>query len=406
MCVALNVIDGFDILAMTFGAPMIRHAWGLSAQQTGLLYSAALVGVMLGGLTLASLADFSGRRRVALICLSIGSAAMISSAGASGLVPLITLRLITGLAVGGMLPTINTIVAEHTAPRFRNTFIVLQAAGYPIGGVAGGLLAMQYGEAVGWQGLFLTGGLVSAALLPLAVFIIPESLEGFTDGSCNIERRSAVVGRPGAPVDGGLGSQRTARRVGFAALRTRTLIMATALFCIATFMVQFSFYFVISWIPTLMSGVGTAVAVGISGATLMNVGGAVGDVVLAIVCTRYHPRYLGAAAMALCFSNIVLLGFAPVEGGMRLLLAWTSGCFLFVSMASVYALAPKVFPSAARSTGTGLALSVGRIGGALGPWVGGMVIGKGQLFVPVSAAALAAPLLIAAVIIVCLRIND
>src|SRR6185312_5850830 len=80
ICVALNVLDGFDVLVMAFTGQSVSKEWGLSGSMLGLLLSAGLFGMAAGSLLLAPWADTIGRRRMILLCLSISSAGMIASA--------------------------------------------------------------------------------------------------------------------------------------------------------------------------------------------------------------------------------------------------------------------------------------------------------------------------------------
>src|SRR3984893_18663939 len=67
VCLGLNMLDGFDILAMSFSASGVKAAWGLENSQLGALLSAGLVGMALGSLFLAPCAHRLGRARSVLL---------------------------------------------------------------------------------------------------------------------------------------------------------------------------------------------------------------------------------------------------------------------------------------------------------------------------------------------------
>src|SRR4051794_37596441 len=48
VCVVLNMVDGFDVLVMSFTAKPVGAEWGLSGSVLGLLLSAGLIGLALG----------------------------------------------------------------------------------------------------------------------------------------------------------------------------------------------------------------------------------------------------------------------------------------------------------------------------------------------------------------------
>src|SRR5690348_5243434 len=85
ICTIINMLDGFDVLAISFAAPEVAREWGLKPTELGLLFSAGLAGMTLGALALSPLADMLGRRTILLACLFVISIAMILSAYAQGL---------------------------------------------------------------------------------------------------------------------------------------------------------------------------------------------------------------------------------------------------------------------------------------------------------------------------------
>src|SRR5258708_36766747 len=61
---ALNMIDGFDVLAISFTAPLIAKEWGVPPATLGILLSAGLAGMALGSPFLSPGADLFGTRAV------------------------------------------------------------------------------------------------------------------------------------------------------------------------------------------------------------------------------------------------------------------------------------------------------------------------------------------------------
>ena len=60
LAVALNMLDGFDVLAVAFTAKSIKSELGLTGGQIGSLMSAGFVGMTVGSLLLGPLADRLG----------------------------------------------------------------------------------------------------------------------------------------------------------------------------------------------------------------------------------------------------------------------------------------------------------------------------------------------------------
>src|SRR3954463_10662480 len=80
LCFLLNMLDGADILVMSFIAPVLSTEWAISPERLGMLFSASLAGMAVGCLCIAPAADQFGRRRVIVAALAVVSVAMIASA--------------------------------------------------------------------------------------------------------------------------------------------------------------------------------------------------------------------------------------------------------------------------------------------------------------------------------------
>ena len=92
VAVLITVLDGYDVLSMSFVAPAVSHAWGIDHETLGLVLSCGLVGMAIGSLALAPLADFVGRQPVVLAAVALMAAgsflsAFTHAASRAGLVP-------------------------------------------------------------------------------------------------------------------------------------------------------------------------------------------------------------------------------------------------------------------------------------------------------------------------------
>ncbi len=106
VCVCLNMLDGFDILAMSFAASGVKTDWHLADGQLGYLFSAGLVGMGIGSLTVAPWADRFGRRPIVLLSVAIAGFGMVGSAAAPGFAQLLVLRVFTGIGIGGTIASV------------------------------------------------------------------------------------------------------------------------------------------------------------------------------------------------------------------------------------------------------------------------------------------------------------
>ncbi|EGD45377.1 major facilitator family transporter [Nocardioidaceae bacterium Broad-1] len=144
LCVLLNCLDGFDVMAMAFTASSLTEEFALSGSELGVLLSAGLVGMAVGSLALAPVADVIGRRPLILISVGLATVGMLLSAAAPSALLLGLARVVTGLGVGGILASTNVIASEYASARWRGLAIGLYTAGYGIGATLGGVARARH----------------------------------------------------------------------------------------------------------------------------------------------------------------------------------------------------------------------------------------------------------------------
>ena len=57
LCVLLNALDGFDVLAISFASQGIASEWGIDRAALGLVLSMELIGMAIGSMLLGNIAD-------------------------------------------------------------------------------------------------------------------------------------------------------------------------------------------------------------------------------------------------------------------------------------------------------------------------------------------------------------
>jgi MFS family permease len=315
-----------------------------------------------------------------LFSTAIISIGMLGSAITSTVSELAVLRLITGLGVGSLLASGNTLLAEYSSDRWRDFSISAMVVGYPAGAIVGGSISAYLITAFGWRSAFIFGGVCSSVLLP-AVLYLPESLDFILSrrGGDTLDRVNAVMRRIGHPPMSNLPDvtrEETSTRAVFGVFEPRFL-RGTLLICLCYFMLMFSFYFVLSWTPKNLVDLGFTVQQGIFGSVLLNVGGILGGLAFGYFAGKSQSRKVSAYMLAALFAAFV--GYGALHAGLVPLMtgAFVAGFFMIGSMASLYSLVPQIYPALVRNTGTGLAIGVGRVGAVIGPYVGGLLIGAG-----------------------------
>ncbi len=380
LCVLLNALDGFDVLAISFASPGIASEWGIDRAALGLVLSMELIGMAVGSVALGSLADRIGRRPTVLACLVIMAGGMAMATTASSVVNLSIIRLVTGLGIGGMLACTNALVAEFSNDRHRNLAVAIMAAGYPMGAIVGGSIATGLLATGHWRDVFMFGAVVTAVFLPIAWFLLPESI-GFLlqkRGPGALERINATLRRLGhETVDALPPAPLTAARASIAELFSPGLARSTVLLTLGYFCHIMTFYFILKWIPKIVVDMGYAASKAGDVLVWANVGGLAGATLLSLLTYRIAVRKLVIVAMLASTVLVSLFGQGQETLAGLALIAGAAGFCTNAGVVGLYALFAKVFPTQLRAGGTGFVIGIGRGGAALGPIVAGFLFNAG-----------------------------
>lgn len=366
------MIDGYDTLALSFIAPVIAGEWTLAPSTVGWIFAFSYAGAALGATIVGILSDRFGRKMLLLISLLIAGTLTILCAWASGPIQLMILRALTGIGLGGAIPTIVALTAQHAQPEKRNAAVTRIFLGYPIGAIVGGAVTASVVGSVGWRGVLIGGGLCALLLL------IPVALGVARDGERGAESSGQILRPLTRLLSNGQG-------------------LTTALFCGAVFLMLLTSYFLVSWTPVLLSLNGVAPQRAAVAGVLLNLGGVLGALILSFIIGRKSPVLAVAVALFVGAIMVVLFGQVRVlTGTAAMVWVFAIGALLIGAQGSIPALAVHLYPASVYGTGVGLSMAIGRIGSIAGPLVGGYLvstpIGWNSLFplaaVPPSIAAI------------------
>ena len=378
--VGLNAMDGFDVLSISFASPGIAKDWGVDKATLGWVLSMELVGMGVGSALLGGVADKIGRRPTILGCLCAMTIGMFGASLAGGVPTLLIWRLLTGLGIGGMLASISAAAAELSNHRWRSVAMSLMVIGYPIGGVIGGTVVQKLLAGGTWHDVFIFGGWVTAAFIPLVWFLLPESV-AFLDRRRKpgaLEAINRILRRFGHESMGALtpDTAESARRSVLDIFKP-ALIVTTVLITLGYFAHVVSFYFIIKWVPKLVVDMGFAPKAAAGVLTWANVGGATGVVLFGLIATRIGLKTLTIATLLGASAMVVWFGRGPPNLASLSSTVAIAGMFTNAGIGGYYLLFARVFPTHVRATGTGFAIGVGRGGAVLAPVIAGYMLQAG-----------------------------
>ncbi|MDO8411494.1 MAG: MFS transporter [Phenylobacterium sp.] len=387
ICITLNALDGFDVLAISFAAPGIAAAWGVNPAALGVLLSMELIGMAVGSVAMGNVADRIGRRPTILICLTMMMIGMFAAAFSPGMTALFAARLFTGLGIGGMLSSTSALVAEFSNDRNRGLAVVLNIAGYSTGAILGGLVASALLEASGdWRSVFLFGGVATALCLPLAIFLLPESIDSLLArrpaGALEAVNRTLARLRR-APIDA-LPEGEIQTRPSIGALFSPgygqvTLTLTTAYFAQIMF-----FYYIQKWVPKIVVDMGFDAASAGRVLVCANIGNLLGALAIGVASQRLPLRPLVIGAMLAGVAAIAVFGLGVRDLVALSITAALAGFFVNAGVVGMYPILAATYPAALRASGTGFVIGVGRGGSAIGPVVAGALFASGGGLMTVS----------------------
>ncbi len=378
ICWTINMLDGFDVLAVAFTAPEVSREWGLKPTELGIVFSAGLFGMMAGALMLAPIGDYFGRRLTILGGLVTITGGMIATAYVDNVSEMVLMRLITGLGIGTILASLTTMAAEYSSNQRRNLAISFMHAGYPVGAIIGGLISVYLIHAYGWRSVFIFGGAASAIMIPLVYFLLPESVNYLLDKQPRNALRdiNVIAGRCKAPPLESLpakpASDKT-QRISVAALFSRDYLAPTLALWAAFFLSMVALYFLLSWTPKVIVNSGLSADQGRFAGVLMNAGGAVAMTLLGWMSARFGLKRLIQIYFLTSAVMIMIFATAPLPTGLLMVFAFLMGSVM-AGLVGLYSVAARLYPTQIRNTGVGWAIGVGRWGAVLSPTAAGWMI--------------------------------
>jgi len=386
-CFFLNMLDGIDILAISFAAPPLSREWRIEPATLGVVFSAALAGMMAGSMLLAPLGDAIGRRKLLAIALSLIALGMLGVMFADSVRALLILRFITGCGLGGVVPTMAAYAAELSPQRHRSFAVTLVQGGYPLGATITGVLAAWMMPTLGWQSLFVLGGVITVISLPLVYFLLPESPEFLLSKQPPgaLERINRMLRGMGqtelAALPSTAASSREPKGPRQIVAALRQLFSAqhrvdTLLLWVAFFMSLLTLYFLQNWVPQLVANTGQTDSQAFSAGTILNLGLFGGMASVGYFADHFGLRRVIATYLAA--TALTLLSFSYLQGATAVAIGLGVAGFTQGGFIGLYAVGARIYPAAIRITGIGWAIGFARLGAVLGPWLAGVLVARGM----------------------------
>jgi MFS transporter, AAHS family, 4-hydroxybenzoate transporter len=385
---AILLVDGFNTQVIGYVAPQIAKNMHLSRDVLAWVLSADKVGLLIGYLFVAPLSGYFGHKRVAIGCIVIfGLLAWLTTI--SGTAPeLFIFRLLTGIGLGGALPSGVALTGEYFPRSRRSTSITFIYCGLSFGQLSAGEVSNALLQPFGWQGALWAGGALALVLAATLALLMPESLEYLVNRGGKPQQAARILTRidPTLKIEPQttlVAGERSSDRLTIWQLLPQ-LFWAKRTF--GTLVIWFAMGMNLTvntslqvWLTKILVDTGFAQHTAIIATEASFLAGIIGAFIIGPLMDRFgaYRVITGLFIAGGLFS--VLLGFSLSWTVAALITASSFGSGFCTSgvQKGGNALCIYFYPTALRSTGLGWGLGIGRIGAIMGPLAVGYMLTDG-----------------------------
>jgi len=353
LCFAAALFEGADAVSLGLAAPTLGLVLQIRPTQLGLALSLTTLGLLVGATAGGRLSDRIGRKSVLIAAMAVLGLSSLATIVVGSLAQLYVLRTITGLGLGGLLPTLIAIASEVSGNSRKAGRVGKMFCGVPLGASLLGFLTAGVG--LGWRAIFAVCGVGPLLLALVLAALLPETAPSAALADPGVERAPASF---------------------FSVLFAERRAARTLLLWTAAYFTSAAIWILVGWFPSLMVARGFSPFEAANLAALENLGAATGSVLVSRTYDVSRPwliigiTYVGMA--------VLLMSLARVSGFLPTAIAGTTcGFFVTGGQLLLYAMIPQQYPPTGRGTGVGASVAFGRLGCISGPAMVGIMLGSG-----------------------------
>jgi MFS family permease len=366
--------DAYDLFVIGVVMSLLKPIWHVGRLEEGLVESTALLASALGALLFGRVADMVGRKRIYGVEVLVLAAGAIASALSPNIWWLIGLRFILGVGIGGDYPVSATIMSEYAGKAHRGMMVTLvfamQAAGLIVGPLlASGLLVTHLSHDVIWRILVAFGALPALAVYGARRHLkeSPRFLKAAgqqEDDSGKLKKASHFDQK----------THSVSFWDGFHRLADNRMILSRLVGAsVAWFLLDFAYYGNTVSSPLVLSALGSDHS--ILQKTLTQLGifavfAVPGYAAAALTMDRLGRKTIQCLGFGMMTGMFGLLAIIPNVEKLTITFLLIYGCSYFFTEfgpnATTFVYPSEIFPVQVRTTGHGIASSMGKIGGFVG----------------------------------------
>jgi AAHS family 4-hydroxybenzoate transporter-like MFS transporter len=298
-----------------------------------------------------------------------------------------------------------TLVSEYSPAARRASLLMIISCGFTAGAMLAGLLAAVLIPRLGWQSMFIAGGLLPLGVGLLLLRELPESLQLLVVQGADRDRIAHWLKRlaPEITVDAATAFSRPeipARSSPALDLFREGRAVQSLLLWAVSFANLLNLFFLSNWLPLLANRMGFSNSLGVLLGTTFQAGGMLGALMLGPLIDRLGFHRVLAPAFLLGALMVAAMGLPGLPVALACVAVLFAGVSIVGGQPGVNALAASYYPTRLRATGVGWCLGMGRAGSITGPVVAAELIARHwtseRLFLIAAVPAALSALMIAA----------
>ena len=377
-------LTGMNVMLIAAVLTPVINEFKLEPLESGLLVSVGYLGMFLGALVCGALADQIGRKKTLLFTTTIMSVFTAANMFSTNAWTMGLLRFLAGIGLGGSLPQPGIYVSEYVPAKYRGRFLGIIEASW----VYGALLSLAFPyilfPTLGWRLTFMVA-LIPLVLIPLIVFLIPESLrylqlKGKVEEAVDFLKRQSLIAEDF--VEERLSIEVCGKRKVKEALKelwSPLYWKRTLLLWVLWAVLVYTYHGIFVWLPTIyVKELGLTVVKSIEWTIAVTLAQIPGYYSAAFLLDRVGRKPIATTYLAMAGAACILLSQARTP---ELIFLWSAviSFFNLGAWSALYAYTPELYPTLFRGTGSGAAASIGRLAGTIAPTLTPLLYSYGGL---------------------------
>ncbi|MEF3244377.1 MAG: MFS transporter, partial [Caldisericaceae bacterium] len=167
-----TVASGVMVMSLTL--PKIALYYNIDQTKTSLIASFTFLGMLIGATLFGNVSDYFGRKPLIAITLVLTAVFTALTGIRMNFNLLLLVRFLAGMGMGGLLPVVNSYLAEFSPKSIRGRNLVLLEASWAIGSIIIGVFAVTVGK-TNWQLDYYV--FIFSLVFLFTLFSIPESIK-------------------------------------------------------------------------------------------------------------------------------------------------------------------------------------------------------------------------------------